>query len=221
MKEPRPDLQASRSHPSNELYAQAEFENEELRKKLAGYKAACFSSKKLLAESEVLRAQLHDRVEEATATIFRLRPQRQEHTESEIQGEFYKLSESIKNWIEINCDGFLEDDYHGFEIMKNHSERNSGVESILKRFQLKAGHLIELKEHILAAIVMHYVFDKILNRPLSILLNEGEEELLTSICESMAAMDPPKGSGPQPLCAEYNANETLASRSNYNTHLEK
>jgi hypothetical protein len=223
LKEPRSkDLQASRSHPSNEHYARIESENKQLRKQLADHKIAYSSSQKLLAESKAHGAQLHERLEEATGTIFRLRPQRQEHTESEIQGDFYRLSESIKNWIEMNCDGFLEDDHHGFEIMLHRSmDGNPGVETILKRFQLKAQDLIELKEHVLAAIVMRHLFDGILNRLLSTLLREEEEGLLTDIYESMATMDPPKGNLPHPSCVDDNANDPLASRSAHDAHLEK
>ncbi|KIM95285.1 hypothetical protein OIDMADRAFT_148926 [Oidiodendron maius Zn] len=188
------DPQSNRSYPSNEYYTKIESENKLLQKQLADHRTAFSSSQKLLAESKARGAQLREHLEEATATIFRLRPQRQEHTESEIQGDFHTLSESIKNWIEINCDGFLEDDHHGFETMLNRSiDGGPGVESILKRFQLKAQELIELKEHILAAIVMRYLFDEILNRPFSNLLKEGEEDLLTAIYESMATMEPPKG----------------------------
>jgi predicted nuclease with TOPRIM domain len=110
LKKPRSeDVQASRSHPSNERYARIQSENEQLRNQLADFKAAYFNIHEVLTKSKTHRAQLNERLEEATATIFQLRPQRQEHTESEIQGDFYKLSESIKNCIEMNCDGFLED----------------------------------------------------------------------------------------------------------------
>ncbi|KAG4432938.1 hypothetical protein IFR05_011584 [Cadophora sp. M221] len=216
------DPQSSRSYPSNERYAGIESENKQLQKQLADYKTACSSSQKLLAESKARGAQLRERLEEATATIYRLRPPRQEHTESEIRGDFHALSESIKNWIEITCDGFLEDDLHGFETMLNRSiEGAPGVESILKRFQLKAQDLIELKEHILAAIVMRYLFDAILNRPFSNLLNEEEEGLLTAIYESMTTMDPPKGNLLHRLCVSDNANYLLASRAAHDPHLEK
>lgn len=190
-------MRASRSHPSNEHYARIESENKQLRKQLADYKTAYSSSQKLLAESRTHGAGLHGRLEEATATIFRLRPQRQEHTESEIQVDFYRLSESIKNWVEIGCVSFLEDDHQGFDIMLNHSmDGNPGVETILKRFQQKSQDLIELKEHVLAAIVMRYLFDGILNHPFSILLKKDEEVLLTDIYKSMTAVDPQNGNFP-------------------------
>jgi hypothetical protein len=157
---PSNDPQSSRFHPSDEDYARIESENKRLRKQLADHKTAYSSSQKSLLDHV---AQLHERLEEATATIFRLRPQRQEYTESEIQGDFHTLSESIKNWIEMNCDDFLEDDHHGFEIMLHRSmDRSPGVETILNKFQLKARDLIELKEHILAAVIMRYLFDRIL-----------------------------------------------------------
>lgn len=122
----------------------------------------------------------------------------------------------------MNCDGFLEDDHHGFEIMLNRSmDGNPGVETILKRFQLKAWDLIELKEHVLAAIVMRYLCNGILNRPLSILLKEEEEGLLTDIYESMTTMDPPKGNPPYLSCVDDNANDPLVSRSAHDAYLEK
>lgn len=195
MKEPQSkDLQASRSNPLNEHYARIESENKQLREQLAGYKTAYSGSQRKLDELKADKAKLHERLEETKATLFRIRPQRPEHTESEMQEYFYKLSESIKNWIETNCDGFLEDDDHGFEIMSNRSiNGNSGVDSILMRFQGKTQDVIDVKEHVLAAILMRYLFDEILNRPLSILLKEEEEGFLNSIYENMATMEPPKG----------------------------
>jgi hypothetical protein len=189
---------------------------------LAYYKTACSSFQKKLAELKAHRAQLHEHLEEAKATIFRLRPPRQEHTESEILGYFDKLSESIKNWIETNCDGFLEDNDHGFEIMLNRSiNGNSGVERILKRFQGKSQDLIDVKEHVLAAILMRYLFDGILNRPLSILLMEEEEGLLNGIYENMATMDPPKGNLSHFSCVGGSANDMLIFRFANEAHLEK
>jgi len=193
------DPQSSHSPALNEHYARIESENKQLRKQLADHKTAYSNFQKLLADSKAHGAELRERLEEATATIFRLRPQRQEHTENEIQKDLNTLSEWVKNWIETNCEGFLEDDNHGFEILLNpFTEESPGVETILKRFQQKAHDLMKLKEHILAAIIMRYLFDAILTRPLSILLKEGEEGFLNTICESMATMDPPKGNLPHP-----------------------
>lgn len=167
-------------------------------------------------------AQLHERLEEATATIFRLRPQRQEYTESEIQGDFHTLSESIKIWIEMSCDDFLDDDHQGFEIMLNRSmDRSPGVITILNKFQLKAQELVDLKEYVLAAVVMRYLFDEILNRPFSILLKDEEEGLLNAIYEKMATMNPPKGNLPCLSSVDDNANNLLAPRFAHKAHLEK
>ncbi|KFY86900.1 hypothetical protein V500_07320 [Pseudogymnoascus sp. VKM F-4518 (FW-2643)] len=213
--------QAGRSQPLNEHDARIETENRQLRKQLADYETAYSSSQKKLAELKAHRAQLHKRLEEATATIFRLRPQRQEHTESEIQKCFYRLSESIKNWIEKNCDGFLEDNDHGFEIMLNCSiNGNSGMGSILKRFQWKAQDLTDVKEHVLAAILMRYLFDEILNRPLSILLKEEEEGLLNGIYENMATMEHPKGKISHFSCVSGSANDMPILRFADEAHLE-
>lgn len=161
---------------------------------MAVCKSAYYSSQRKFAELKAHSAELHERLEETKATIFRIRPQRPEHAESEIQENFHTLSQSIKNWIERNCDGFLEDNDHGLEIMLNRSMNgNYGVETILKRFQEKVRGLIDVKEHVLAAILMRYLFDGILSRPLSILLTQEEEGLLYGIYENMATMDHPKG----------------------------
>jgi hypothetical protein len=68
---------------------------------------------------------------------------------------------------------------------------------------------------------MCYLFDAILNRPFSNLLNEGEEGLLTAIYERMATMDPLKGNLLHSLCVSDNANDLLAPRSAHDLHLEK
>lgn len=223
MKEPQSkDLQASRSQPLNEYYARIESENKQLREQMAGYKSAYSSSQRKLAELKAHSAELHERLEETKATIFRIRPQRPEHTETKIQKDFYKLSESIKNWIETNCDGFLENNNYGFEIMLDRSiNGNSGVETILKRFQRKAQDIINVKEHVLAAILMRYLFDGILSRPLSILLMEEEEGLLNGIYENMATMNPPKGNLSHFSCVGGSANDMLIFRFGNEAHLEK
>ena len=214
--------QSGRSQPLNEHYARIESENKQLRKQLADYKTANSSSQKKLAELKAHRDQLHEHLEEATATIFRIRPRRQEHTESEIQKDFYRLSESIKNWVETNCGGFLDDNDYGFEIMLNHSiHGNSGMGSILKRFQWKAQDLTDVKEHVLAAILMRYLFDEILNRPLSILLKEEEEGLLNGIYENMATMEPPKGKISHFSCVGGSANDMPILRFANEAQLEK
>lgn len=73
------------------------------------------------------------------------------------------------------------------------NSRYEGIESILKRFHLRVQDLIEIKEHVLAAIVIRYLCDVILGRLLSFLLREEEEALLSAIYESMATMDSSKG----------------------------
>lgn len=81
--------------------------------------------------------------------------------------------------------------------MLNHSNRNPKVESISESFQ-KSKDIIEPKEHILAVVIMRYLFDEFLNRPLSSLLKEEEEDLLTNIYNNMETMEPPKGNLPIP-----------------------
>lgn len=214
--------QASRSQPLNEHYARIDSENKQLRKQLADCKTAYLSSQKKFAELKAHRAQLREHLGEARATILRLRPQRQEHTESEIQEHFSRLSESIKNWVETNCDEFLDNNDYGFKIMLTPSiNGNSGVGSILKRFQGEVQDLTDVKEHVLAAVLMRYLFDEILNRPLSILLKEEEEVLLNGIYENMATMEPPKGKMSHFSCVGCSANDMPMSRFANEAQLEK
>lgn len=117
------------------------------------------------------------------------------------------------NWIELNCCDFLDDDNHGFEFMLTEStDGTSWIETILKRFQQKEQYILEFKEHVLAAIIMRYLVDGILNHPMSILLDKHEEGLLISIYESMAKMDPPKGNFILFPCANASANYPLPSQ---------
>ena len=213
---------ASGSHLSNENYTKIESENKQLREALAEYKVALSSAEKSLKESKSHGIQLHERLEEATTTLFRLRPQRQEHTEGEIQGEFHTLSESIKNWIERNCAGFLEDDEYGFETTLNRCRGTPGMETIVESFQLRPNDLTDLKEHVLAAILMRYLFDKILSHPWPIVLGREIESFLKDIYKSMERVDSPKGNTFYHSPFSYsNANNLLAFRPFYNVHLEK
>jgi hypothetical protein len=216
MKEPgSEDSQYSLSHPANEHYAIIESENKQLRKELAECKTSCSAYEVSLAESKAWYA-------DAVATLFRLRPQREECTETEIEENFDALLHSIQSWVERNCSDFLDNDHQGFEIMLNRGiGGNPRVETILKRFQLNTKDLVEFKDRILEAIVMRHLFDGILNQSWPILLKEGEEDLLTRIYESLATTDPPKGNLPYPGYLYDDANGSLVARFTYDAHLEK
>lgn len=78
-------------------------------------------------------------------------------------------------------------------MLKESTDGDSWIKTILMSFQQRAQYILEVKEHVLAAIIMRYLVDGILNRPLSILLDECQEGFLRSIYDNMATMDPPKG----------------------------
>ena len=90
-----------------------------------------------------------------------------------------------------------------------------------KLAELKAQDLTDVKEHVLAAILMRYLFDEILNRPLSILLKEEEEGLLNGIYENMATMEPPKGKLSHFSCVGGSANDMPIIRFANEAYLEK
>ena len=172
-------------------------ENKELRRHVANHKIATVSLQNTLAESKADRAQLKQLLEESKATIFHLRPRGKEHTESEIEGDYRSLLESIKSWIETNCGEFLDDEVHGFEIMETDNKTKNAnpepFEIILARFQTKSQYDFMLKEHILAAVVMRYLFDRVLNQHWPLTLREEDQKLLDAVYNRMTKMDPPKG----------------------------
>ncbi|KAH8767805.1 hypothetical protein F5882DRAFT_509748 [Hyaloscypha sp. PMI_1271] len=109
-------------------------------------------------ESETQREILQQRLEEASNTILRLRPPRQEYTESEIEEDYERLIKAIKNWVSVNCEAFLDDDSHGYGALLRHSPHQSNYlepfEEIIAKFHSKFSQWAEPKEHVLVAVVM-------------------------------------------------------------------
>lgn len=167
--------------------------NKELRNQLERGQAALTSLQDQLAESEARGAVLQQHLEEASNTIFRLRPQRQECTESEIEEDYRKLISLVKNWVNANCESFLDDDLIGFDAIRSRrigaDAHPETFEAITLQFQSKFNHWIEAKEHVLVAAVMRYLFDRILDQCFSVLLRSEERDFLVTIQNSMENMD--------------------------------
>ncbi|PMD42776.1 hypothetical protein L207DRAFT_632502 [Hyaloscypha variabilis F] len=140
------------------------------------------SLKLSLEESEAQRANFQQRLEEASNTIFRLLPQRQEYTESEIEEDYERLVKVVKNWVNINCESFVDDDTYGFDALGRRrpppGDHLEVFEEVILRFRSQPMRWIEAKEHVLVAVVMRYLYERILNQLFSVLLNP-EEYLLT------------------------------------------
>lgn len=149
-------------------YANIDSQNKELRDHLTSLQAK-------LAEAEARGAGLQQRLEEASNTIFRLRPQRQECTESEIEEGYRKLTMLVKNWIAVNCESFPGDELRRLDTTGNY----------------KFGP--EAEELVLVALVMRYLFTRILNQSFSVLLGDYERDFLTTIQNSMENMELQKG----------------------------
>jgi hypothetical protein len=174
-----------------------ELQNKELRNQMKKNQEHLEGLQSKLKESEVARANLQQLFEEASETIFRLRPQRQECTESEIEDDYGKLIKSVQNWVDVNCGIFLDDGSRGFwEIGKQESEPGAEpqpFEKIISDIQSEAGHWVEAKGYMLEAVVMRYLIDRILHKPFSILLPDSQRDFLVAVEKSMGKMEPQKG----------------------------
>lgn len=187
-----------------------EAENKNLRKLLEECKTS----------SKAREAELQNSFDEVSAALFCLRPQRRERPQAEIERNFDELRFTIGNWTSSNCEDFLSNDYQGFDIMLNcGTNKNPGVEVILKRFQQSALDIAEFKNKILEAIVMRHLFDGILSHSWPILLSRGEQDLLTRLYEILETGDFPKGNFPSLLYIYDDAN-CLVARFTYEAHLE-
>lgn len=178
-------------------YANIDSQNKEFRDHLKKNQAALTSLQAKLAEAEAHGASLQQRLEEASNTIFRLRPQRQECTESEIEEDYRELIFLVKNWISVNCESFLDDDLRGFDTIGSYGLGTAAYlgtfEAIMLQFHSESSRWIEAKEHVLVAVVMRYLFTQILNQSFSVLLSDGERDFLTTIQNSMENMELQKG----------------------------
>jgi hypothetical protein len=188
---------SSRAQHLEEQYANTEQHYTEFKNQLKKNQTALTSLRAKLAESESRRAELQQHLEEASNTIFRLRPQRQEYTESEIDEDYRKLTKVIQNWISMNCESFIDDDLRGFDTIGSYrlgpSAHPETFEAIIYRFQSKPNCWTDAKEYVLEAVVMRYIFDRILQKPFSVLLGDSEQHFLAAIQNSMGNMEPQKG----------------------------
>ena len=97
----------------------------------------------------------------------------------------------------MNCESFIDDDLRGFDTIGS-CRLGPGAhleifEAIIYRFQWEPNRWTEAKEHVLVAMVMRYILDRILHKPFSVLLGDGEQNFLAAIQNSMGNMEPQKG----------------------------
>ncbi|KFY03636.1 hypothetical protein O988_01347 [Pseudogymnoascus sp. VKM F-3808] len=157
------------------------------------------SRQKLETEND----HLHLRIEQATATLARLR---QPHRDK-IKQLYDGLSYQIENFVQGSFDNFEDDGNHGFETMLSCPiGRYPGVGAIMRTFQLETleklkssltSEFWQYKRYGLMAIMMRYVYEAILSEPLSI-VREEKTRLLEATFQSLTAVEPPKGNLPVP-----------------------
>jgi hypothetical protein len=175
-----------------------------------------------LGESEAQRESLQQRLEEASNTIFRHRPPREEYTEDEIEEDYERLIKAIKNWVSVNCEAFLDDDLHGYGALLRHRPQQSDhlepYEGIIANFHSQFSQWTEPKEHVLVAVVMRYVYERILTQGFSVLLTPDERSTLASIEKGLH--DPRLEKGKRPRCSHERV-ETERSRFAHRSSLEE
>jgi hypothetical protein len=146
------------------------------------------------AEITRLEARVEDldrRREDAVATLFRLRPQRKECTETEVKEDYLLLKDSIENWVEKNCESFLDNEQLGCDRIGG--DIPLGYECILNNFRSQPNRWDDAKDQVLVAVIMRYVFDNILCHSFPVWLHGDHKVLLHDIEKAIENLEPKRG----------------------------
>ena len=145
-------------------------------------------------------ARIHDleqRLEESVSTLFRLRPQRLQCTETEVKDDYHSLTQSIKTWVEANCGDFLDDNDLGFEVFQQERPGGSNCSQafhiLLDKVSQQPGRWNEIKDNILAALIMRYLVDLVLRSQFPVWLQDGHWDFLHDLENSMDTLEPKRG----------------------------
>jgi hypothetical protein len=194
----------SNNAAAERYYFELDLHNKELRQQLRRYQEETSHLRAGLENSHVyikgLEAQVKDleqRRSEAVATLFRLRPQRQECTETEVKEDYHMLKDSIERWVEQNCEDFLDNEHFGFEMVGKENSISHGRvgddEIIIKNFRSQSNRWNDAKDQVLIAIIMRYIFNMILSCSLPVGLSEVNRTFLQDIEKSMRNLEPQRG----------------------------
>jgi hypothetical protein len=146
---------------------------------------------------ELQNQALVERCEDAESILFRLRPQREQCTETEVKGDYESLKVSVMAWVNKNCEAFLDNEQLGCDMIGDDASKMHGQVSdydiILQKFRSQSNRWEDAKYELLIAIIMQYVFERILSRSYPLGLLQEEEALLNKIEKSMESLKPRRG----------------------------
>jgi hypothetical protein len=179
-------------------------ENEILHQRLINYQRELSHFKErarmLQASARDLEAQkkgLVERCEDAESTLLRLRPQRQQCTETEVKEDYELLKASIRRWVNNNCEAFLDNEQLDCGMIGDDTSRRHGQlqghEIILQNFRQQSNRWDDAKDQLLIAIITRYIFDRILSRPYPLGLSGEGQALLDKIEKNMESLEPRRG----------------------------
>jgi hypothetical protein len=137
-----------------------------------------------------------ERCEDAEATLLRLRPQRQQCTETEVKEDYELLKASIQTWVDNNCESFLDNEQLGCDLIGDETSGHNQLYSykiVLQNFHQEPSRWDDAKDQLLISIIMRYVVEKILSRPYPLGLFRDGRSLLSDIEKSMESLEPRRG----------------------------
>jgi len=124
-------------------------------------------------------------------------PQRQQCTETEVKEDYELLKGSIQTWIDNNCQDFLNNEQLGYDLIGDETTRRHGQlqshETVLQNFRRQSNRWDEAKDQLLIAIIMRYIFDRILSRPYPLGLSGEGQAVLDRIEKNMESLEPRRG----------------------------
>jgi hypothetical protein len=170
---------------------------ENCQQKLSHYQETARISQNRVKMLETEKQVFMERCKDAESTLLRLRPQRQQCTETEVRDDYELLKASIQTWVDNHCTDFLDDEQLGCDMIGDDTpKRHNQVQSheiVLRHFHSEPNRWDDAKDQLLIAIIMRYVVDKIISRPYPLGLSQEDQALLAKIEDSLNNLEPRRG----------------------------
>lgn len=164
---------------------------------LSSLQAALRGSTAHIKNLEARAEDLERRREDAVSTLFRLRPQRQDCTETEIKEDYDLLKSSIEKWVDTNCEAFLDNEQLGFDKIWGNLPGDRGQlkghEAILQNIRSQPDRWSDAKDQVLIFVIMHYISDNILRPSFPAWLPGDGLSLLQLIQQNLENLEPKRG----------------------------
>jgi hypothetical protein len=205
---------------NTQLYHQLNFCQQEL----SGFQGALQDSQVQIKNLEARAEDLELRRQSAVSTLFRLKPQRQDCTETEIKDDYQSLKDSIEKWVNTNCEAFLDNEQLSYDRIEGNisgdRDRVKDYEIILHNFRSQSDRWNDAKDQVLISIIMRRVFYYILRPSFPAWLSKENVSLLHEIEKNLENLEPKRGKS-QPSFRKIIVNGSIPDRSSYTSQLEK